>query len=107
MLFRFRSFISLFFLLSFVSLSVAKVIHASHHEQQIACDVKAKNHFHDHREECHFCDIGMPVIPGPSKARAINAIHHFAEYIFPTIDSSFIPPHFFSAAPLRAPPLSS
>ena len=105
MLIRFKNSIVFFFLLAFLFPLVVREVHSSHHEVRISCDAGAQNHFHEHHEECHFCDVVMPTASEPSKALADITTHHFGEYIFPSCVVVAFSSFHFSSSQLRAPPV--
>ena len=102
---KLKSYIAVFFLLSFLLPSVVIQIHAVHHEKKVHCAADAGKHLHVQHHECNFCDVVLPITTEPAKTEANFNVPLFATYVFPTIVEVYLSSFQFTSSQLRAPPV--
>ena len=102
-----QPYIILFFLLAFLFPSIVKELHTVYHEDHEICNVVSDYHFHEHHEECKFCDHILPVTEVPAKSTIAFAFFQFSDYSYTLFLTEYSDSFIFSYGQLRAPPLAA
>lgn len=103
MLFRFRKYIAVFALATFLFPMVVEAAHTYEHRTDKHCTEKTSKHFHEAEHHCFICDFVPAVSDKPNHYNniTINVVYTTVSF---SLYQSFVvtKPHYFFS--LRAPP---